>query len=239
MTKAKKFTLPFVRKEQLGENTYSFYFDRRRSDWDFIPGQYVYMTLPHEDPDERGTSRYFTIASSPRQKDTLMFTMKIFQSSFKEALLQLQPGEAVQMFGPMGWFLLPEHTAKEKVFISGGIGITPFHSLLQTVAEEKLSQPMTLFASFANKEELLFHDALQKVSQNNSKIRVIYTLTQEKWSGETGRVTPSLLQKHLADILRPVYYIVGKPAMVASTREMLLDSGVPEEHIQIEDFTGY
>lgn len=236
---AKQFNLPLLRKEQLGENTYSFYFDRRESDWDFIPGQYVYMTLPHEYPDDRGTGRYFTIASSPKQKDMLMFTMKIFQSSFKEALLQLKPGEAVQMFGPMGWFLLPEHTAKEKVFISGGIGITPFHSLLQTVADESLLQPITLFASFANKEEILFHDVLQKVSKKNSKIRVVYTLTQEEWSGETGRVTPSLLQKHLVDILRPVYYIVGKPAMVASTQKMLVDSGVPEEQIQIEDFTGY
>src|SRR5476649_1261945 len=104
MFRAKQFFLPFLRKEQVAKDTYSFYFDRRKIDFDFLPGQYIRMSLPHKDVDERGTTRFFTIASSPHEEGYLMFTIKIIESSFKKALFNLQPLHPVQFFGPMGTF---------------------------------------------------------------------------------------------------------------------------------------
>ncbi len=244
MGKATTFTLPFIKKEQVAKDTFSFYFDRSKIDFDFIPGQYLRMYLPHADADDRGTTRYFTIASSPHKKDVVMFTIRIFESSFKRVLHDLKKGEMVQFFGPMGWFLLPKDEEMEKVFIAGGIGVTPFHSLLHFLHDKELTHPITLFVSFKTKEEIVFFEEFQQITKKNKKIRVIYTLTQEQpgdvyWSGEIGRVSEAMFKKHLIDIQKPVYYVVGSPKMVEETKAFLVGLGIDEEKIQLEDFTGY
>ena len=104
---AKQFTMRFIKKEQLKNDVFSFSFDREERGLTFLPGHYVQMTLPHENSDERGSSRYFTISSSPTEKDYLTITTRVGKSSFKKALFGLQPGTKVQLFGPMGTFLLP------------------------------------------------------------------------------------------------------------------------------------
>lgn len=243
MRKSGTFSLPFLKREKVAKDTYAFYFKRNGEFVDFIPGQYLRMYLPHENTDDRGSSRYFTIASSPHVKDTVVFTIRIFDSSFKRALYNLQPGDLVEFFGPMGWFLLPKHEGMEKVFLAGGIGVTPFHSLLHFLKDQDLTQPITLFVSFKTKEEMVFYEELQRIAKKNKKIKVIYTLTQERnlsdWKGEVGRISHAMLKKHKIDITKPMYYIVGSPNMVAGTREMLLELGIDEEKIEIEDFTGY
>lgn len=245
MTQSKIFSLPFLKQQKIAKDTHSFFFDRTKlpaSGWDFIPGQYLRMTLPHPQADERGTSRYFTIASSPLEKKYVMVTTKMIKSTFKETLHNLKPGQEVSFFGPMGWFLLPKDEPYEKVFIAGGVGITPFHSLLPVLAEQQLLHPVTLFATFAKKEEVLFYETLQKLAKKNENIRVIYTLTNEdkkNWPGEHGRVSKRLLQKYLTDLQKPVFYLVGSPDMVAGTKALLLSIGIDEERIQTEDFTGY
>ncbi|HEX8931594.1 MAG TPA: FAD-dependent oxidoreductase [Patescibacteria group bacterium] len=252
MIKARTFTLPFIKKEYVGKDTYSFVFDLKgfsaigelETSWNFEPGQYVRMSLPHDNADERGTSRYFTISSSPQNKENLVITVKLRDSSFKKTLHALQPGDLSHFFGPMGWFLLPKDENLEKVFIAGGIGITPFHSLLHFLANKTLPQQITLFASFRTKEDVLFYDSIQKVAKQNPKIKAIYTLTREFYADsdlffEKGRISKELLQKYLKDIYAPAYYIVGPARMVEGARALLLDLGVTEEKIQTEDFTGY
>src|SRR5258708_3228613 len=98
-TPAKEFFLPFLRREQITENVYSLFFDRRDVKFTFLPGQYIRMVLPHKNPDNRGTSRFFTIASSPLEKDHFMITTKLIQSSFKMTLLSLTAGTPVKMYG--------------------------------------------------------------------------------------------------------------------------------------------
>jgi len=244
MGKGRSFFLPFIKKEKVAKDTYSFYFDRSQVAFDFLPGQYVRLVLPHPDPDDRGTSRYFTISSSPLEKEVLVMTVRIYDSSFKKALYSLQPGDTAEFFGPMGWFLLPKDEPFEKVFIAGGIGITPFHSLLHSLSNQDLPHKVTLFASFPKKEDVLFYEAFAQISKKNKKIRVVYTLTQEEvvdpaWQGERGRVSGEFFKKHLSDIHAPVYYVVGSEETVAGIKAMLLELGIDEEKIQTEDFTGY
>ena len=243
MVKSKSFRLPFIKKEKVAQNTYTFYFDRSTNSFDFIPGQYMRVTIPHDNPDERGTSRYFTITSSPLEKKYLVITTKLVQSTFKETLHTVKQGDQIQFFGPMGWFLLPKDEQVEKVFLAGGIGITPFHSLFHTFVNETLTQPMTLFASFSKREDVLFYESLQEIARKNKQIRVIYTLTQEKssldWKGETGRISHELVKKYVSELHKKVFYIVGAPKMVVETKAMLLTIGIPDEQIQVEDFTGY
>lgn len=236
--------LPFVKKEQVSKDAYSFYFDRSKFDFDFYPGQYTRITLSHPNPDERGESRFFSIASPPYEKNFLMITTRIIQSSFKKTLFNLQVGKEVKVYGPQGGFYITGGEDSDLVFLAGGIGITPFHSTLLFAADKNLSLPMTLFVSFSTAEEVLYKEELEKIVEKHKNLKVVYTIThpeesQKQWNGETGRIGREMLEKYLPDIKKPKYYIVGPPKMVEAMEETVQELGVPNEQIRIENFTGY
>jgi ferredoxin-NADP reductase len=232
--KTQQFSLPFLRKEKLAKDTYSFFFDRTGIDFDFLPGQYIRMTVPHENADDRGTSRFFTIASSPLEKNHLMITTKLFQSSFKEALHTLSSGTPVQFFGPMGNFVLDETDLTPRVFLAGGVGVTPFHSMIQYAAAKKLHIPITLIVFFGEKEEIIFVEELQELTKKHPHITVVYTISETQ-----KRFTDALIKKHITEFAGKRYYIVGSPTKVAEAKELLVSLQILEEQIVTEDFTGY
>jgi len=243
MIRAKSFSLPFVKKERVARQTFSFYFDRRGVDFDFFAGQYIRMSLPHEAADERGTTRFFTIASSPHEKEYLMITTKIIASSFKKTLCALQPGQDVDFFGPMGRVYFDEQDRTERVFLAGGIGITPFHSMITYAAWKTVQIPLTLFVAFPKSEEIIFYDKLSQIARKNRNIRIIYTLSQgdgnASWQGETGRISETMLRNYISNISSPKYYITGAPAMVGAMKMLLASMQIDEEKIVTEDFSGY
>src|SRR5579859_490803 len=128
MIDSKPYVVQFITKEQVAKDTYTFYFKRPEA-FDFFPGMYNRWTLPITATDGRGSSRFFTISSSPLE-NKLTVTTKIIQSDFKKALLNLREGSEIKIFGPMGNFILDEANVKPRVLIAGGIGITPYHSML-------------------------------------------------------------------------------------------------------------
>ena len=155
--KAAKFELKFLKKEKVGENIFSFYFDTFATGFDFIPGQYIKIYLDITKVDDRGSSRYFTISSSPTDKGFITITTKIVKSSFKKALGNLRSGDLVKIFGPIGYFDFDIKNKKNKLFLAGGMGITPYHSVLRYLNDKKLKIPIALIASFPTKKEVIFY----------------------------------------------------------------------------------
>lgn len=227
---ANEFTLPFIKKEEIAKNTYKFYFGRGEKTFDFLPGQYVRMIVPHDNPDDRGTSRFFTISSSPLETDFLIITAKIIKSSFKNALLNLPSGAPIKIFGPLGTLVLRDDEKGPLVFLSGGMGITPFHSMLSYAATKNMKVPLTLFSSFSKNEERIFYEELTQISKQHPAINVIYS---------DDRISENLLRKYIADVSKPIYYLTGPSAMVEATRELLMSLNIDEEKILTETFTGY
>ncbi len=227
---AKQFSLPLLKKEQIARDTYSFYFDRTQTAFDFLAGQYIRMTVPHTEPDDRGTSRFFTIASSPHEKNHLMITTKLFRSSFKETLHTLLLGTHVDFFGPMGTFFLDETDLTPRVFVSGGVGVTPFHSMIQYVVSKELSIPITLIVSFRKEDEIIFYNELHALTKKQKNLHIIYT---------TEKISQTFLEKHISPLQENTYAIVGSPTFVAVTKELISSLAVLEDKIFIEDFTGY
>src|ERR1700722_6626379 len=129
MHHSQSYTIRFIKKRKLTKDTYIFYFEKPKS-FDFIAGQYNRWTLPITATDGRGSSRFFTISSPPSEKDFLVITTRIIQSDFKKELLKLHENQEIKIFGPMGQFFIDETSEKEHVFLAGGIGITPFHSMI-------------------------------------------------------------------------------------------------------------
>lgn len=242
MITPKDFSLPYSKKEQISTDGYSFYFDRKGSDLDFLPGHYIRMSLQLQNPDERGSSRFFSIASSPLEKDYVVVTTRVLQSSFKKTLLQLSSGTEVKFFGPVGQFVLKEEDLTPRIFLAGGIGITPFHSMITYVTEKKIQIPITLFVSFSALDEVLFRKELEKISEENPLIKIIYTITHPQdgeWKGEIGRISEDLIKKYVSDIQSAQYMIVGPPTMVSAVIELVQKMGVEQERIKKENFVGY
>lgn len=245
MKKAEKFELIFLKKEKLNKNTFTFYFSRVKRgsvSFDFNPGQYLKLFLNIENPDERGTSRYFTISSSPTDKDYLTITTRIIKSSFKLKLASLVPGEKVRSFGPLGYFEFDPKSKKQNIFLSGGMGITPFHSILKFVDYKRIDFRITLISSFSTKEEIIFYDELKKIESKNPNVKVIYTLTKNKSltkEFENGRINEELIKKHVSGYKNAKYFIVGPESFEFFMFEIIQEMGIKEENIFKENFPGY
>jgi glycine betaine catabolism B len=239
MQKASKYELIFTKKEKISKDTYTFYFDRKKSNFDFIPGQYIKIFLDIENADDRGSSRYFTISSSPTDKDYLTITTRIIKSSFKLKLNSLNPGDKVRAFGPIGYFTY-DSSNDPAVFVAGGIGVTPFHSLIRYFIANNKHPKITLFNSFSYKDEAVFYDEFKSIEKENPNIKIVYSLTKERQMGfETGRINKDMIKKYVPDFLESSYFIVGPEEMVSEMFDQITKMGVSEEKIFNEDFTGY
>ncbi|MBI2621922.1 MAG: FAD-dependent oxidoreductase [Candidatus Levybacteria bacterium] len=253
MKKVEKFELEFLKKEKMARNTYSFYFDRVHVKrglgkrgfagyFNFKPGQYIKIYLPISNPDERGTSRYFTISSSPTDKDFLTITTRIIRSSFKLTLNSLRPGQKISAFGPLGYFDFDPKSKKQKVFLAGGIGITPFHSILRYIDHKKLDLPIVLFVSFPFKEEAIFFDELKKIESEKPNIKTVYTLTKEENyypEFEKGRMGSNMIKKYVQNYKNSEFFVVGPEAFESSMLGILNKMGILKNQIFNENFPGY
>lgn len=235
----KSFSLPLIKIEKIAKDTYSFFFDTINHPINFLPGQYIRLILPAV---KQYNSRFFTIASSPLQKDSIMITLKRGSSEFNNALFTIKPDTNVEFFGPNGGMYLEETDHTSRVFLAGGIGIVSFYSMILYLVEKKLPIDIILIASFSKQEDMIFYQQLSQIAQRHKNIQIIYTLTQEHsvtWRGETGRISKELLKKYVSDKTKSAYYIVGFPDMVSDTEELLEEMGIRLDTIKIESFTGY
>ena len=237
----KEWMLPLVKKIQVTKEVYSFYFVISGQDFHYLPGQYVRMILPHDSPDDRGTSRFFTIASSPHERESITITTKLLKSSFKEKLFMLQEGEKVSIAGPLGSFILDENEKEPHVFLSGGMGITPFYSMMKYAFAKQVSIPLHLFASFSSADTVIYASELADFAKHSQYLQSIITVSEntQGWNGEKGRITPDLIKRSLVPTGKEIYYICGPTTMVDQMRGMLDESGVSEENIRTENYSGY
>ena len=230
-------------REPIAERTMAFHFEKP-SGFVFKPGQTADITLINPpESDAEGNVRTFSIASSP-QDDRLMFATRMRDTAFKRVLRNMPLDADVQIEGPMGSFTLHNNQAKPAVFLAGGIGITPFSSIIRAAAAQKLGHKLYLFYSNRRPEDAAFMKDLQALETQNPNYHFVPTMTEmdksrEPWKGETGFVNRELLLRHLPELQGPIYYTAGPPGMVAAMREMLVSAGVDEDDVRSEEFAGY
>jgi ferredoxin-NADP reductase len=232
-----------VSRQEVAERTMSFRFETP-SGWAFKAGQFIEMTLldPPE-TDAEGNTRAFSMASAP-DDETLMVATRMRDTAFKRVLTNMPLGTAVKIEGAFGNLTLHNNAARSAVFLAGGIGITPFRSILFRAAKEKLPHRIFLFYSNRRPEDAPFLEDLQALERENSNYKLIATMTEMKkslrpWRGEAGLISKEMLSRHLKDVGSPIFYIAGPPDLVKALHLMLSSSGIDDDDIRTEQFAGY
>ena len=237
-----RMVLKLKEKVKVAPDIYDFIFTRVRH-FAFSPGQYMEWTLGHDHPDGRGNRRYFTLASAPTEK-TLRLGVKFNQksSTFKKALLRLNTGDEIVAAQLAGDFVLPKNIRQKCVLIAGGVGITPFRSMIKYLLDTHQRRPITLF--YANKTiaDIAYKDIFDKAQQELG-IQTIYTVTEGNnlpsyWKGTIGRITPELIKSEVPDFRRCIFYISGPKGMVDSFKESLAQMNLPNSQIKTDFFSG-
>jgi ferredoxin-NADP reductase len=231
------------KRQEVAKGTMAFYFDRPAA-FTFKAGQFIDLSLPNlSDSDPQGHTRAFTLASAPSEQQ-LMVATRLRDTAFKSMLGEMPLGTTIDIEGPFGQFTLPDHNSRTTVFLAGGIGITPFRSMLVEAAHNKLPHRLILMYSNRHPEDAAFLDELQALQQDNPDYTCIGTMTSptggaETWKGETGRIDQAMLRKYVKDTETAMFYVVGPPAMVKGLRKMLESAGIHKNSIRFEEFVGY
>jgi ferredoxin-NADP reductase/nitrite reductase/ring-hydroxylating ferredoxin subunit len=220
---------------------------------DYAAGQFAFFDIGGVYNDPKGPIRHFTISSSPTE-NFIMFSTRIRDSPYKKRLSTLEEGAKVKVRGPEGEFVLHQDYSKPAVFLSGGIGVTPFRTMIKYATDKKLPVKIIMFDSNRNRNNILFKTEFDDWVSRNKNLKIIYTISEEdqheqsslstanNWKGEYGRIDKAMILKYIdTNVLNnSIFYICGPPTMLKSMQTLLQEElEIPKERIKIEEFTGY
>lgn len=190
-------------------------------------------------PNEEQKTKHLTLSSSPTE-DYLEVTKRLTGHEFSNALEAPNEGDRVFLRGPYGNFTF--HGEYEKLgMLSGGIGITPFRSIIQYATDRSLKTSILLLYSNRDEHDIVFKsdlDAMQR-SNPNLKVAIVITNPSQGWKGLTGRIDRDMIEKAVPNYSECVFYTSGPKTMVDSMRLILNEIGLPESRIKQEIFSGY
>ena len=230
-------------RDTLCTGTTGLYFEKPEG-FAFKPGQFANFTLDSPIAADAGSStRTLSIASAPHEK-YLMVAMRMRDTGFKRAASALPIGAPFLLEGPYGNLILHRDVARPAIFLAGGIGITPFRSMIWHATEVGSAHRISLFYSIRRIEEAAFLTELQEIQELNPHFKFIPTITHPAglppyWHGELGHITEPMLTKWIPDFQAPIFYIAGPPGMVAGMRQILCEADVSDDDIRAEEFAGY
>lgn len=225
-----KYILTLKDKTQLSPDIYEFIFtpDKKIK---FIPGQYIEWTYGHTNPDSRGNRRFFTIASSPTEKDIKIgVRMNTPGSSFKTSLQNMKNGMQISAANIAGDFVLDEN--KSSVFIAGGIGVTPFRSIVKYLIDKNIKHEATLFYFAKKSEDFVFKDIFNEATEKLG-IKVFYIVSDANTDLE------KLIKENVTNYSKNKYYLSGPNAMVDSYKKVINELGVGKNQIVTDYFPGF
>ncbi len=207
------------KKTEIGPEIYEFEFKSDQK-FDYQPGQYMEWTLANPKPDSRGIRRFFTLASSPTE-DVLRLGVKMYPngSTFKQSLKNLPIGSQISANQLSGEFTLPKDQNQKLAFIAGGIGITPFRSMVKYLFDSSQKRDIVLFYSVKNKSEAVFMDVFKQANKLGVKTVLIETESGQNLSEEK-------IKREAPDFKERNFYLSGPHGMVTSFEKILNGMGV-------------
>lgn len=220
-------------REDVAAGTMAFRLSRPAG-FGFKAGQSITLSLLEPPPEANSTQRIFSLAGAPFEEQLTIATRMREGSAYKRALKGLPLGATLKLKGPRGLMTLHEDPSRAAVFIAGGIGITPFMSMLRQAAHERLARPLYLLYSNRGPADAPFLAELQRLAQGNDSFRLLARMTDAE-----GFVDEATVKRFVAGAAAPLYYLAGPPAMVTALKGILRGAGVPDQDVRSEQFYGY
>ena len=240
MTPSRSLLYSFVGRSKEADGIYNFIFSASHK-IKFKAGQYMEWTLPGVAADSRGNRRYLTIASSPTESD-VMFTVKIppESSSFKSRLLEMKPGDQILASQLAGDFTLPKNGGEKLAFIAGGVGITPFRSMLKYFIDNSQPLDIHLFYSVNSPNEVAYRQLLGGAQSQGLKNHIVVSKdVPVDWKGLTGYIDGKMISEQMPDYKQRYFYVSGPQGFVAAVHQALLKLDVEHSKIKTDFFPGY
>lgn len=223
--------------ENIAPNILTFWFKPDRH-VRYTAGQFTELYLPHNNPDERGERRWFTLSSSPTEP-LLSITTKFateHSSTFKQTLRKLPAGTRVTLADPMGDFVLPKDQAIPLLFVAGGMGITPMRSMVRYLLDSHEQRNIQLLYGVRSSAQMIFRDLFTAYS-------VRFTpLAQEiapSWNGEAGTITTKRIIGLISHNLETLVYLSGPEPLIKILARGVEKHGIAKHRIITDFFPGY
>lgn len=209
----------------------------RQKDIDYKAGQFFFVTIKQED---RELTKPFSFSSSPTELDHIEFTKKFTDHEFSLALRASKVGDWARIDAPYGQLTF-EGEYPKIALLSGGIGITPFMSIIKNAADKHLKSQITLFYGCRTEKDIVFKKELEELSKKHMSIKLVFVVTEpsSQWIGNTGIITAELVKKELPNYRENMFYTCGPPGMVAAMEKLVETIGLPKDKIKKELFAGY
>jgi ferredoxin-NADP reductase/Na+-translocating ferredoxin:NAD+ oxidoreductase RnfD subunit len=231
-------------KLRISPDSVDFVFNINKKKFAYEPGQYMEWTLPHDDTDNRGNRRYFTLASSPTEED-IRIGIKFYDkgSSYKEAMLEMKMETPIVAAQLSGDFILPKDPKQKLVFIAGGIGATPYRSMVKYLLDTNEKRDIILLYSAKTLDDFAYKGIFEQAHKELG-LKVIYFITDKSTTISHERIRASrinmeMIKKEVPDYKNRVFYISGTQSMVKAMQDMLVNLDVPSHQIKVDYFSGY
>ena len=209
----------------------------RPSELNYKPGQYFMITIKK---DGKELTHHFSFSSSPTEKEDIEFTKKLTDHEYSVALKIAKVGDWARIDAPYGQFTF-EGEYPKIALLAGGIGITPFKSIIKNATDKRLDSKITLFYGCRTEGDIIFKDEFESMQGENENFKMICVVNQPSsdWKGETGIITADMIKKALPDYRENVFYTCGPPPMVKAMETIIESLGLPKSQMKQEYFTGY
>jgi Na+-transporting NADH:ubiquinone oxidoreductase subunit F len=220
-----------------------------RGDWDKF-NQWKYVSKVEETviraysmanyPEEVGLVKFnIRIASPPPGKDDLP------PGKMSSYVFSLKPGDKIDVYGPFGEFFAKD-TDAEMVFIGGGAGMAPMRShIFDQLKRLKSTRKISFWYGARSMREAFYNEEYDQLQAENPNFKWHLALSdpqpEDNWTGLKGFIHNVLYENYLKDHPAPEeceFYMCGPPMMNAAVIKMLVDLGVEEENILLDDFGG-
>jgi predicted ferric reductase len=203
-------------------------------EFSFRAGQFAWI-LPSRNP-FTPTYHPFSMSSSALSS-RVEFTIKQV-GEFTDSIRRLKVGDRVYVDGPHGSFTLESNPGMGYVFIAAGVGVTPFLSMLATLADQGDRRPCYLFLGNRYEDRVIGVRQLARL-RGRLDLRVVHVISRpsEQWRGDRGRVDTALFDRHLPVERRCLeYFVCAGPGMVHSVEDSLRQLGIAADNIHSEQF---
>lgn len=221
-------TLQLITKQQLIDNVWVFRF-KPSEPLTWTAGQFIYVELPHDNPDAEGTKRWFTVSSAPYE-GIIQITTRVTNSTFKQALGKLPIGGELPLIDPPDGDFIWQASALPHVFIAGGIGVTPFYSILKQRFYDHL--PLDVHLLYASRDgNVPFKDELAEWLAADSNLHITYLTSQQMTAEGLLQAEPKLGES--------LVYLSGPEPMVESIGDALVAQGLPKNNLKQDFFPNY